>query len=219
MFKNEYSDKPLLEKLIILRDGLIKNGENNEYTDLLTKWIDNIDDPNIAKEMDEALYYKVDPRFDLYDTSPMFSYLDNYWFSGEQKKKNLDFFLPKKDPKNEMKKKYVNIVDSAKKCLELIGQDEAEFKKESTLLATNLKWFYDNMIRHPSADRQIAANFYRLSLHVDNVDGLKDIIDFFNESLNEKILDYVSTFGDSFIIQPSWSHLSGIVFSISQRRN
>ncbi len=218
MYPNEYSEKPLLEKLIMLRDGLVKNGEDNEYTALLTKWINNINDPKTLEEIDNTLYYKMDIHFDYYDTSPMFSYLNSYWSSAEQNNKNLDFFLPRKDTKLEMKKKYTAIINSAKKCLSLIGQS-AEFERESKVLALNLKWIYDNMVRHPSADLQVAANFYRLSLHVDNADGLNDVVNFFEDSVNQKMFDYISGFSDNFIIQPSWSNLYSVTSSISKRRS
>ncbi len=204
----------LLKNLTILRDGLIKNGEDNEFTNKLTEWINNINDIETIKDINASLQYKIDPRFDYYDMSPMFSYLNTYWGDGESNKKSLQAFFPRKDKQTELKEVFDDIKNKATHCLELLEQTSQDFDSLQKDLAAALKKLYDRMIEHRDIDRQIAADLYRLSLHTTEKEGLNDIISHFDMNRNQKTLNYILGFCDWLILNNHWCDIHQVIMNV-----
>ncbi len=202
-----FDSSQLLEALTLLRDGLVKNGEQNKHVEKMSKWIENIDSIDTIKDIAENMHYKIDPRCDYYDTTEMFDYLTGYWASGEYNKKDLTAFYPIKDERVELKKVFADIKAVAEKCIELFKVDQSSFEKEQNSLSQKIRKLYDTMLRIRSFDPQRAANVCRLSLHTAEIDGLKEIAEYFDIAKNSDALEYILNFCKHFIYQNHWGNL------------
>ena len=206
----------LLESLTLLKNGLIKNGEDNIFTDKMTEWINNIDSIDTIKDIAKNMQFKTNPRGDYYDTTPMFNYLSTFWSYGEHNKKDLTAFYPRKDERAELQKVFIEIKEKAAQCLSLLNQDQAKLDSEQKSLSYNIRKLYDTMLRIYTFDPQKAANVCRLSLHTAEENGLKEIIEYFDESKNKQMLEYILDFSKHFIIQNQWCNLHVPIEGICQ---
>ena len=212
MLENENNTKTfdssqLLKDLTLLRDGLVKNGEQNKHIEKMSSWIENIDSIDTIKDIAENMHYKIDPRCDYYDTTEMFVYLTNYWTNGEYNKKDLSAFYPIKDAYVELKQVFADIKADAEKCIGLFGNNQGDFDREQNSLSQRIRKLCDTMLRIYTFDPQKAANVCRLSLHTAEIDGLKEIIEYFDIDKNNDALEYILNFCKHFIYQNHWGDL------------